>query len=68
MNAVYIVMTEDRRIQKVFRSKNSATNMVNTIAKERYGITPKNTPLTFDGALFTYGWANTVWWTMEVLY
>ena len=25
MNAVYIVMTEDRRIQKVFRSKNDAT-------------------------------------------
>lgn len=68
MNSVYIVMTEGRKIKRVFRDKNSATVMVNTIAKQEYGITPKNTPRDFDGTLMTYGWANTVWWTREVLY
>jgi hypothetical protein len=60
-------MTEGRKIKRVFRDKNSATIMVNAIAL-RYGITPENTPLDFDGALTTYGWADTVWWTREVLY
>lgn len=68
MNSVYIVMIEGRKIQRVFRNKNSATVMVNTIAKQKYGITPKDTPLDFDGSLMTYGWADTVWWTREVLY
>ena len=36
--------------------------------KQKYGITPKDTPLDFDGALMTYGWADVVWWTAEVLY
>ena len=67
MNVVYIVMTEGRKIKKVFRNKNSATILVNTIAKEKYGITPKNTPLDFRGALTAYGWADIVWWTAEVL-
>ena len=68
MNIVYIVMTEGRKIKRVFRDKNSATIFVNTIAKEKYDITPKNTPLDFSGALMTYGCADTVWWTAEVLY
>ena len=68
MNTVYIVMTEGRKIKRVFRDKNSATILVNTIAKQKYSITPKDTPLDFDGALMTYGWADTVWWTREVLY
>lgn len=68
MNIVYIVMTEGRKIQRVFRDKNSATILVNAIAKQKYDITPKDTPLDFDGALVTYGWADTVWWTSEVLY
>lgn len=67
MNTVYIVMTEGRKIQRVFRDKNSATLMVNTIAL-RCGITPENTPLDFDGALMRYGWADRVWWQMEVMY
>lgn len=68
MNTVYIVMTEGRRIIRVFRNKNSATVMVNTIAEQKYGITPKDTLLDFSGSLVTYGWADTVWWTREVLY
>ena len=68
MNTVYIVMTEGRKIKRVFRNKNSATMMVNAIAKQKYGITPKDTPLVLDGALMMYGWADTVWWTREVLY
>ena len=68
MNTVYIVMTEGRKIKRVFRDRNSATILVNTIAEQKYGITPKNTPLDFSGALMTYGWADTVWWTAEVLY
>lgn len=68
MNTVYIVMTEGRKIKRVFRDKNSATILVNAIAKQKYSITPKNTPLDFDGTLMTYGWADTVWWTREVLY
>ena len=68
MNTVYIVMIEGRKIQRVFRDKNSATVLVNTIAKQKYGITPNGTPLDFDGTLMTYGWSDTVWWTREVLY
>ena len=68
MNTVYIVMTEGRKIQRVFRSKLEATRLVNTIAEQKYGITPKDTPLDFDGSLMTYGWADIVWWTREVLY
>lgn len=68
MNTVYIVMTEGRKIQRVFRSKLEATRLVNIIAEQKYGITPKDTPLDFDGALMTYGWADVVWWTREVLY
>lgn len=68
MNTVYIVMTRDRKIQRVFRSKLEATRLVNTIAEQKYGITPKGTPLDFDGSLMTYGWADIVWWTREVLY
>lgn len=68
MNSVYIVMIKGRRIIRVFRDKNSATILVNTIAEQKYGITPKNTPLDFEGSLATYGWADTVWWTREVLY
>ena len=68
MNTVYIVMMEGRKIQRVFRSKLEATRLVNTIAEQKYGITPKDTPLDFDGALMTYGWADIVWWTREVLY
>jgi hypothetical protein len=61
-------MTRDRKIQRVFRSKLEATRLVNIIAEQKYGITPKGTPLDFDGALMTYGWADVVWWTREVLY
>jgi hypothetical protein len=61
-------MTEGRKIKRVFRDKFSATILVDTIAEQKYGITPKNTPLDFDGALMAYGWADRVWWTMEVLY
>lgn len=68
MNTVYIVMTEGRKIKRVFRDKNSATILVNTIAEQKYGITPQNTPLDFTGALMTYGWADKVWWSAEVLY
>lgn len=68
MQTVYIVMTEDKKIQRVFRDKNDATILVNTIAKQRYGITPTGTPLDFNGALTTYGWADFVWWTREVVY
>ena len=68
MNSVYIVMTEGRKIQRVFRDKNSATMMVNIIAEQQYGITPKDTPLDFDGSLVVYGWFDTVWWIREVLY
>lgn len=68
MNTVYIVMTESRKIKRVFRDKNSATILVNSIAEQKYGITPQNTPLDFTGALMTYGWADIVWWSAEVLY
>ena len=68
MNVVYIVMTEGREIQGVFCDKNSATTKVNTIAKQRYGITPEYTPLDFNGVLTLYGWINTVWWVRKVLY
>lgn len=68
MNTVYIVMTEGRKIQRVFRSKLEATRLVNIIAEQKYGITPKSTPLDYSGALMTYGWADIVWWTAEVLY
>lgn len=68
MNTIYIVMTGGRKIKRVFCSKLEATRMVNTIAEQKYGITPKDTPLDFDGALMTYGWADVVWWTREVLY
>jgi hypothetical protein len=61
-------MTEGRKIKRVFRDKNSATILVNTIAEQKYGITPQNTPLDFTGALMAYGWADTVWWSAEVLY
>ena len=68
MNVVYVVITEDREIQGVFRDKNSASTKVKAIAKQRYGITPKDTPLDFNGALTIYGWINTVWWVRKVLY
>jgi hypothetical protein len=68
MNTVYIVMTEGRKIQRVFRDKNSATVLVNAIAKQKYGITPKDTPLDFGGTLMTYGWADKCWWQREVVY
>ena len=68
MNTVYIVMTEGRRIQRVCRNKLDATRLVDTIAEQKYGITTKNTPLDFSGVLMTYGWADLVWWSAEVLY
>ena len=68
MNVVYVVITEDREIQGVFRDKNSASAKVKAIAKQRYGITPEDTPLDFNGALTLYGWINTVWWVRKVLY
>jgi hypothetical protein len=71
MNTVYIVMTEGRKIQRVFRDKNSATILVNMIALTKYGMDINHIscpPLDFSGALTMYGWADTVWWTREVLY
>lgn len=66
--SVYIVMTEGRKIQQVFSDKCSAMIKVRQEALRRYGITPDNTPLDFDGSLMTYGWADKVWWTRELVY
>lgn len=65
---VYIVMTEGRRIQQVYGDKLSAMIRVREEALRRYGITPNNTPLDFDGSLMRYGWADKVWWSKELVY
>jgi hypothetical protein len=61
-------MTRGRKINMVLRSKLEATRVVNDIAEQKYGITPKNTPLDYGGTLMAYGWADIVWWSEEVLY
>lgn len=73
MRFVYLIMSGEGygRVLNVFEDKNQATLCVNIYAKVNWGMDINCTdcpPLDFDGALMRYGWADTVWWTREVLY
>ena len=68
MKTVYLVYDENHGLRMVCGNKTLADIKVRAIAEREYGITEKNTPLDYDGALSRYGWDSAVWWQREVVY